>query len=111
MAREADLVKIGSEGFAIIDEYFGKRVGKKPYAPQKSRAPQNPAPIIHRNVAAKGPQPINHYIYQAQEPHVYHATRVSATEATVVTEHEIAYLHDGMVFKDFPRRRATRMAF
>ncbi|PIN09437.1 hypothetical protein CDL12_17976 [Handroanthus impetiginosus] len=34
------LLKIGIEGFAIIDEYFPKR-GAKTHIPQKSRAPRS----------------------------------------------------------------------
>lgn len=110
MAHKADLVNIGRDGFAIIDEFFGRKV-EKPYAPQKSRAPENPAPLIQKKVAAKGPRPINHYIYQPQESHVFHATRVSSSEATVITSHETALLHDGTVFMDFPRKRSTRIAY
>ncbi|KAG8370454.1 hypothetical protein BUALT_Bualt14G0119000 [Buddleja alternifolia] len=110
MAHQADLVKIGMEGFAIIDEYFVKR-GTKPYPPQKSRAPQNRAPIIQRNVAAKRPQPINHYVYQPTASHVYHETIASATEAIVVTNHETAMVREGSLFMDFPRRTPSRKAY
>ncbi|KAL2229727.1 UNVERIFIED_CONTAM: hypothetical protein Sindi_1567100 [Sesamum indicum] len=109
MAHEADLVKIGMEGFALIDSCFGKRGGKR-YAPKKSRAHQNPDPTIQSNIAATRRQPINHYIYHPQESHVYHAWKVSAEE-TVATDYETARTHDGAVFMDFSSGKPMRMAF
>ncbi|PIN09439.1 hypothetical protein CDL12_17978 [Handroanthus impetiginosus] len=79
------LLKVAIEGFAIIDEYFPKR-GAKTHTPPKWRAPPNPAPVFQ----TKGPQPVNYTdnIYQPQEPHVFRATRVSATETTVITAYQ-----------------------
>lgn len=109
MSQQKELVKIGKEAFAVIDEYFGRRAGK-------TRAPQNHAPIyMHRNVA---PQPINNYVYHPQESHdqqvhLHRATRASSSmEATVVlTDRETALMHDGMLFMDYSKRKPTRMAF
>lgn len=92
------LLKVGIEGFAIIDQHFVKRSGK-PYAPRKSRAPQNPAPVIQSNVVGKYPRSV--------EAQAYREACFSATKATVTTAREATLLLNGALVKDFP----THMSF
>ncbi|KAL8484932.1 hypothetical protein ACS0TY_027291 [Phlomoides rotata] len=76
--RSEDLIQVGLDGFAILDEYLGRR-SAKPYTPQKSRRPQNPQPMMQRNQPAAC-----YYTYQPQQSHVYYATPVSSTQLKVV---------------------------
>ncbi|CAA3018677.1 Hypothetical predicted protein [Olea europaea subsp. europaea] len=40
MASKADLIKIGRDGFALVDEYFGKRRRASSSTQQKHHVPQ-----------------------------------------------------------------------
>ncbi|KAG8370456.1 hypothetical protein BUALT_Bualt14G0118800 [Buddleja alternifolia] len=68
-------------------------------------------PRLHKEMGLqKGPQPINRFVYQPPESHVYYETIASETEAIVVTSHETTMLHDGAFSMDFSMRRPSRMA-
>ncbi|CAL5415463.1 unnamed protein product [Camellia sinensis] len=44
MARQADLMKIGREGFALLEEFYGTRNRKKPHLPLPRPPPPPPPP-------------------------------------------------------------------
>lgn len=101
MAHKADLAKIGMEGFAMIDQFFGKQA-------VKPRARQNPVQHQHKRTAARGRQPVNQYIYYPQESHVHYESPVFATEGTVIRSNGA---HEGPVFNDFSKRQPTSVGY
>ncbi|KAG5632860.1 hypothetical protein H5410_004577 [Solanum commersonii] len=60
MAAQRDLAKIGSEGFALIDEYFGK-----------NRIVNRLLTTVARNTTFRTTQQSCNYHYSSAETHVY----------------------------------------
>ena len=78
MASKPDLVKIGEEGFAIIDEHFGwRRRPSRQVLPPPQRAPAaaNAATTFHAN----HPHQICYQRYQPQESYLIHQPQESTT--------------------------------
>jgi hypothetical protein len=76
MARQADrLVKIGPEGFAAIDEHFGRA---------KRRPPIMKVPYAH---------PTYYYVHQANQ--------IPATK--LIDSNEAAQRYNGKVYIDYPK--------
>ncbi|KAF5941611.1 hypothetical protein HYC85_019253 [Camellia sinensis] len=57
MARQADLQKIGREGFALVEEFFGTRNRKKPHPPP----PPYQEPPQYQQAAQTFSSPMVHY--------------------------------------------------
>ena len=76
MARQADLVKIGMEGFAILDEYYGRNKKKPP-----------PPLPLHQEVQHRRPNPfMSPVAHPIEDPITYRYRGVQKYEAMVTTE-------------------------
>lgn len=108
MASQSDLVKIGIEGFAIIDEFFGTKSNNNHVLPPSppQRAPAAPAAATtfhasHPQICHYRYQPQESYLlYQPQEPITVRVTKGFATEATVVSSHQ--YKATGKALENMP---------
>ncbi|TMW90993.1 hypothetical protein EJD97_014959 [Solanum chilense] len=112
MAPQRDLVTIGSEGFALIDEYFGKKRMNRP-----------PTTVAH-NLAAgtdttfRVTQQSYNYHYASSKTQVYRVIPLSRTEDMIATpkppvalnSYEATPLHDGIYLSNYSNTRLMRMA-
>ncbi|KAA8548966.1 hypothetical protein F0562_000650 [Nyssa sinensis] len=82
MVKPPHLVKIGLEGFAIVEEYYVKT----------SRRPPPPPPHA---------EPQYRYPYQQQPPYIYRrTTQVPQKKEAVIDYNQAAQLYGGVVIKD-----------
>jgi hypothetical protein len=88
MARrsQADLIKIGKEGFELIDECFGQPTRKRSQAPvsvvaQRATPFQANPQVSHHRYHPK--ESYYRYQYQPQESHVVRVSKVYTADATV----------------------------
>ncbi|PHU29806.1 hypothetical protein BC332_01899 [Capsicum chinense] len=114
MAPQSDLVKIGSEGFALIDEYFGK---KRMHRAATTTA-QNLAAGMGISTTFPATKQSCNYHYSSPETHIYRiipATRIEAITApapsAALNSYEAAQLHDGIHLSNYSMRRQMRMAY
>ncbi|KAK4338893.1 hypothetical protein RND71_040358 [Anisodus tanguticus] len=107
MAPQRDLVKIGSEGFALIDEYFEKKT-------------MNRAPVLAAATSTttfRVTQQSCNYHYSSLESHVYRiipSTRMEAIKPPpppVLNNYEATQFHEGINLVNYSRRRQVRMAY
>ncbi|KAG8370459.1 hypothetical protein BUALT_Bualt14G0119100 [Buddleja alternifolia] len=89
MAYKEDLIRIGREGFALVDEYIGKK--GRPSAPKK-------------------PMQTCQYQYQPQQAHVYQVKPVSANEK-MMNSYEVVQFRDGVSVLDYSKRKSSTMAY
>ncbi|CAA2964009.1 Hypothetical predicted protein [Olea europaea subsp. europaea] len=80
MSSKADLVKIGMEGFAILDAYYGKKGRSNP---QKTYGPQEPEQTCL-------------YRYQPQQALVY-----QVKQDEIMNSYKVSQLHEGVMVKDY----------
>ncbi|KAL8121548.1 hypothetical protein AgCh_018329 [Apium graveolens] len=81
----SDLMKVGLEGFAMLDEYFGNK---------KKQQPQ-PQPLQYQQ---------HRYWHQPQQPKVQVITHVPAAAQTVRIDcYEAAKFYGGTVIADYPK--------
>ncbi|KAG8370457.1 hypothetical protein BUALT_Bualt14G0118900 [Buddleja alternifolia] len=89
MANKEDLVRIGIEGFALVDKYIEKK--GRPSAPKK-------------------PTQTCLYQYQPQQAQVYQVKPVSANEK-MMNSYEVLRFHDGVSVVDYSKRKSSTMAY
>ncbi|KAG8370460.1 hypothetical protein BUALT_Bualt14G0119200 [Buddleja alternifolia] len=89
MAYKEDLMRIGREGFALVDEYIGKK---------------------GRPTASKKPTQTCLYQYQPQQAHVYQVKPFSANEKTM-NSYEVVQFRDGVSVLDYSKRKSSTMAY
>uniref|UniRef100_M1B3T7 Uncharacterized protein n=1 Tax=Solanum tuberosum TaxID=4113 RepID=M1B3T7_SOLTU len=115
MARQRDLAQIGSEGFALIDEYFGKkRINRPP-----TTVPHNMAAGI--NTTFRVSQQSCNYRYNISPGSPVFEINIPSTrrEAMITTptppvalnSYEAAQLHDGIYLANYSNKRQMRMAY
>lgn len=83
----SDLMKVGLEGFAMLDEYFGHKKKQQPQYKQ------------HR------------YWYQPQKPQVQVITPVPAAVGYRIDCYEAAKFYGGTVIADYPNNNITKKPF
>ncbi|MCD7446077.1 hypothetical protein HAX54_037283 [Datura stramonium] len=103
MATQRDLAKIGSEGFALIDEYIGKKRINRAAA----TVAHNPA-VTSTTTFRVTKQSCN-YHYSSPETHVYHV--IPSTPPAALSSYEAAKLHDGIHLAKYSKGRQMRMAY
>ncbi|KAH0669554.1 hypothetical protein KY285_023716 [Solanum tuberosum] len=111
MAAQRDVAKIGSEGFVLIDEYFGKK--------RMNRA----ATIVAHNLEASAgtklwvTQQSCHYYYTS--PRVYRviplikkeAITTPSTPPVALNSYGAAQLHDGIYLANYSNQRQMCIAY
>ncbi|KAG5632839.1 hypothetical protein H5410_004556 [Solanum commersonii] len=108
MAAQRDLAKIGSEGFSLIDEYFGKM-----------RMNRAVAHNLEANAGTKFWVTQQSYHYQYSSPRAYRAIppikkeaiTTPSTPPAALNSYEVAQLHDGIYLKNYSNRHQMRMAY
>ncbi|KAG8370453.1 hypothetical protein BUALT_Bualt14G0118500 [Buddleja alternifolia] len=90
MANKEDLVRIGIEGFALVDKYIGKK--GRPSAPKKP---------TQTNCL---------YQYQPQQAHIYQVKPVSANEK-MMKSYEVVQFRDGVSVVDYSKRKSSTVAY
>ncbi|KAH0733015.1 hypothetical protein KY290_001448 [Solanum tuberosum] len=114
MAAQRDLAKLGSEGFALIDEYFGKKwIVNRP----RTTVAHNMAASISTTFLAT--QQSCNYHYSSAETHVYQvnpsvrreAMITGPTPAVALSSYEAAQLHDDIYLASYFNRRQMRMTY
>ncbi|KAK6803251.1 hypothetical protein RDI58_001035 [Solanum bulbocastanum] len=111
MAAQRDLAKIGSEGFGLIDEYFGKK--------RINRAATIVVPNLEASAGTKFwvTQQSCHYHYSS--PRVYRvippikkeSSTTPSTPSVALNRYEAAQLHDGIYLANYSNRRQMRIAY
>lgn len=92
----SDLMKVGLEGFAMLDEYFGH---KKKQQPQSKPQPQ-PQPLHYKQ---------HRYWHQPQKPRVQVITPVpAAAQAVRIDCYEAAKFYGGTVIADYPKHNMIK---
>ncbi|KAG5632876.1 hypothetical protein H5410_004593 [Solanum commersonii] len=113
MARQRDLAQIGSEGFALIDEYFDKKRINRP-----------PTTVPHNMAAGTGTtfrvtqQSCNYRYNISPGSRVFGIISSTRREAMITTlnppvalnSYEAAQLHDGKYPINYSNTRQMRMA-
>ncbi|KAM7485045.1 hypothetical protein LguiA_001054 [Lonicera macranthoides] len=93
------LVKVGTEGFAMLEECLGRKAaGVNP--PQRLLSPP--------------PQVLWRYPHQPQEPRVYVVAQFSyptKDNMSAMDCYEVAKIYGGTLLVDYPKRKPTRMAY
>lgn len=91
MASKEDLIRIGIEGFRLVDQYLEKKgrsaAPKKPYAPQTCL-----------------------YQYQPQQANLHQVKPVSSNEKAV-NRYEAVQFHDGVSVMDYSKRNPAAMFY
>jgi len=93
------LMKVGMEGFAMVDECYGRKATRL-NTPQ--RPPPPPQQFLHR------------YQYQPQESHVYVVMKCSSPTkdaSASLDSYEAANIYGGTLIVDYPKRKSTRVAY
>ncbi|KAG5632867.1 hypothetical protein H5410_004584 [Solanum commersonii] len=140
MAPHRDLDKIGSEDFALIDEYFDQnrinrppttrdlaKIGSKVFALideyfSKKRINRAFTAVVHNLEASAGTkfwvtQQSYHYHYSS--PHVYlaippikkEAITAPSTPPVALNSNEAAQLHDGIYLANYSNRRQMHITY
>ncbi|KAM7485043.1 hypothetical protein LguiA_001052 [Lonicera macranthoides] len=94
------LLKVGMEGFAMVDECYGRKAAKL-NTPQRSPPP--PRQLFCRYQCQ----------YQPQESHVYVVTHLpsSTKDVSAVDSYEAAKIYGGTLIEDYPTKKTTRVAY
>ncbi|KAL2229728.1 UNVERIFIED_CONTAM: hypothetical protein Sindi_1567200 [Sesamum indicum] len=92
MATKEDLVRIGIDGFDLVERYMEK----KQYAPKRHAVPG-------------GTRQACLYQYQPQQAHVYQLKPVSAEE-TMMYNYEVRQFRDGVSVMDYSKRKSAAMS-
>ncbi|KAK6803676.1 hypothetical protein RDI58_001460 [Solanum bulbocastanum] len=114
MAAQRDLAKIGSEGFALIDECFGK-----------TRIINRPTTTMAHNMAAgtsttfRETQQSCNYHYSTAETRFYRVNPSVRREAMItaptplvaLNSYEAVQLHDRIYLASYSNRRQMRMPY
>lgn len=107
MAPHRDLAKIGSDGFALIDEYFDKKRTKRA------------APTTVAGSTFQVTQQSFNYHYSSLKTHVYRIIPPSRSESIItvptppaaLNSYEAAKLHDGIHLANYSNRRQMHIAY
>ncbi|WMV09961.1 hypothetical protein MTR67_003346 [Solanum verrucosum] len=101
MTAHRDLAKIGSEGFALIDEYFGKK--------------RMNSTVAHNVEASASTKFWYHYssprVYQAIPPIKKEAITTPSTPPVALNSYEAAQLHDGIYLANCSNRHQMRVPY
>jgi hypothetical protein len=114
---QSDLVKIGLEGFALIDEYQRRlqKIGYEAssilegYDPRTGK-PSSPPARQPPAVPRQGPKQDCIYQYQRPEALVYHMRPASAIEG-VMNSYDAMIMHEGVLIVDYSKKKSTAMAY
>lgn len=102
MTSKTDLTRIGTEGYARIDEYLGKK--GRPAIPQ--------GPKWEVGAVPQGPRIDCVYKYQPMKTHLYQVdASVSAAEEKINSYDQTVQLRDGISIMDYSKRKSTAMAY
>ncbi|KAH0725621.1 hypothetical protein KY284_001486 [Solanum tuberosum] len=108
MAAHRDLAKIGSEGFALIDEYFGKK-----------RMNTTGAHNVEDSAGTKFWVTQQSYHYHYSSPRVYRAIppikkeaiTAPSTPPVALNSYKAAQLHDGIYLANYSNRRQMHVPY
>ncbi|PIN12819.1 hypothetical protein CDL12_14564 [Handroanthus impetiginosus] len=89
MASQEDLIRIGMEGFAIVDKYFEKNERQRTQGSSSHGCP------YHGCL----------YQYQPQKSHIYHVKPVSAAKEMIV------HYRDGVPIMDYSKGKSRAVAY
>ncbi|WMV09992.1 hypothetical protein MTR67_003377 [Solanum verrucosum] len=102
MARQRALTQIGSEGFSLIDEYFGKkRINRPP-----TTMPHNMSCNYRYNISPGSP------VFEINIPSTRREAMITTpTPPVALNSYEAAQLHDGIYLANYSNKRQMRMAY
>ncbi|KAH0730435.1 hypothetical protein KY289_001623 [Solanum tuberosum] len=111
MAAQRDLAKIGSEGFALIDEYFGKK--------RMNRTATTVAYNLEASAGTKFWMTQQSYHYHYSSPRVFRAIppikkeaiTAPSTPPIVLNSYEATQLHDGIYLANYSNRHQMCIAY
>ncbi|KAG5632868.1 hypothetical protein H5410_004585 [Solanum commersonii] len=115
MARQRDLAQIGSEGFALIDEYFGKKRINRPSTtvPHNMEAGTSTTFRVSQqscnycyNISPGSP------VFEINIPSTRREAMITTiTPLVALNSYEAAQLHDGIYLANYSNKRQMRMAY
>ncbi|TXG71677.1 hypothetical protein EZV62_000256 [Acer yangbiense] len=110
--QRKDLLKAGREGFAILDDKYGRRAKISPPPPPPPPTP-TPTPHFHHHHHHHHCGHQYEYYDQQQSYYVYHGPRVVTVirEPAVIDSYQAAQLYGGTMTIEYGKRKPAGRAF